>query len=731
MKRLLRIFRKILLTIIFFIALIMAGLLIFYATENRRLERNTGKLLKNNHTRVIHSDTTDITARLPLELIPVPQKVMMMDGYYQMPEKPYYSAHDSLKEYIDNQLEIFPGLNITGTEKQGDIVISYVNDLPSEGYRMEILPRRIEIEFSDKKGLYYAFISLKVLKQNHNGRLPCVMIEDYPDLPVRGIMIDISRDKVPSTETLLQIAQLAADLKYNHFQLYVEGFSYGYQSFRHLWEATETPVTEEDIRKLDYFCRTHFIDMVPNQNSLGHMAAWLATEEYSGLAECPDGYKLFGILDMKTTLDPSDPRSINLVERMMDDMLPAFSSVSFNANLDEPFELGKGKSKKLVKEEGLVNVYLDYTLKVHDLLKQRNRKMLMWGDIILRHPESIKKLPGDITLLDWGYESGYPFEKNCKIMAKSDVQFMLCPGTSSWTSITGRTNNMLGNIASAASNAVKYDAEGLLLTDWGDMGHWQYLPVSYAGYVTGGALSWNSRSIKKLPLTMFLSKYVFRDSRHIMGQLALDLGRYMQFEEIAIPNMTTSMLALQFGLNDRVMYQALYEKVGKGLSEMMSDFAPEMLEVYMEQKSMQQPFDFDGLFEFLNEKQELLNNVMLTTPDGEIIRDEFQNAIRLLRTSAELQYFIAKRPQMSAENCVIQLKSIESHLDNYLRENHRLWMARNKKGGYERSTVALNNLLIQVKTEIANYQKPGIYRALHRIKTMVITSAAVLYLKVS
>ena len=32
---------------------------------------------------------------------------------------------------------------------------------------------------------------------------------------------------------------------------------------------------------------------------------------------------------------------------------------------------------------------------------------------------------------------------------------------------------------------------GMLLTDWGDMGHWQYLPVSYAGYTAGaGKVIW-------------------------------------------------------------------------------------------------------------------------------------------------------------------------------------------------------------------------------------------------
>lgn len=106
----------------------------------------------------------------------------------------------------------------------------------------------ITVEYSNRQGLYYALVSLKVLKQNYSGTIPCVFIEDFPDLAVRGLMLDISRDKVPTNETLMGIAQLLADLKFNHFDLYIEGFSFAYPSFKNLWEGKETPVTGEEKR---------------------------------------------------------------------------------------------------------------------------------------------------------------------------------------------------------------------------------------------------------------------------------------------------------------------------------------------------------------------------------------------------------------------------------------------------------------------------------------------------
>ena len=45
--------------------------------------------------------------------------------------------------------------------------------------------------------------------------LPCVHIEDWPSYPVRGIMLDVSRDRVPTMQTLRRLLDLWAGLKYN------------------------------------------------------------------------------------------------------------------------------------------------------------------------------------------------------------------------------------------------------------------------------------------------------------------------------------------------------------------------------------------------------------------------------------------------------------------------------------------------------------------------------------
>ena len=78
------------------------------------------------------------------------------------------------------------------------------------------------------------------------------------------------------------------------------------------------------------------------------MAPWLALDEFKDLAECPEGIYLWGTHRAPSTLNPLDERSLELISRMYQDMLPISNSKYFNMNFDEPFELGKGKSKRVL-----------------------------------------------------------------------------------------------------------------------------------------------------------------------------------------------------------------------------------------------------------------------------------------------------------------------------------------------------------------------------------------------
>ncbi|MEK7767270.1 MAG: family 20 glycosylhydrolase, partial [bacterium] len=392
-----------------------------------------------------------------------------------------------------------------------------------EGYELVIAPRGITLTARTPRGILHGVRTLTQILEQTGSRLPALAIADEPDFAHRGVMLDVSRDKVPTMRTLYELVDLLASWKLNQIQLYTE-HTFAYRNHREVWKDA-SPLTGEEILALDAYCRERGVELVPNQNSFGHLHRWLELPRYKPLAEAPDGCEtVWGPMKHPFSLNPTDPRSLALLREWFDELLPHFSSRQFNVGCDETIDLGKGRSKALADKIGVGRVYLDFLLKLHREVKSRGRKMQFWGDIILHHPELVRRLPRDLVAMEWGYEWNHPFNQDCARFRKAGIPFYVCPGTSSWTTITGRTRNMKGNIDNAAENGRRFGAIGMLNTDWGDQGHWQYQPISYAGFAYGAAAGWSWQANRRIDLAAALDHFAFRDSAGVMGKLALGLG---------------------------------------------------------------------------------------------------------------------------------------------------------------------------------------------------------------
>src|SRR5574344_1963134 len=322
----------------------------------------------------------------------------------------------------------------------------------------------------------------------------------------RGYMLDISRDKVPTMATLRLIVELLERFRYNQFQLYTE-HTFAYSAHRSVWEHA-SPMTASEIRELDALCRSRGIELVPNQNSFGHLERWLVRPEYNRLAELPKGGAPLpwgGFKKDPTTLCPTDPGSLRFLAGLYDELLPNFTSKLFNIGCDETFDLlGNGRSAAAVKEKGEGRVYLEFLKSAAALARDRGRRPMFWGDMILRHPELVPELPPDLIALDWGYEGCHPFNIEARRFRDAGLTFYVCPGTSAWNSLAGRVENMRENLAAAERAGREAGAAGYLVTDWGDGGHWQPLAASLPGLILGGNLALSGPSAAKMDLEQAL-----------------------------------------------------------------------------------------------------------------------------------------------------------------------------------------------------------------------------------
>ena len=209
------------------------------------------------------------------------------------------------------------------------------------------------------------------------------------------------------------------------------------------------------------------------------MENWLKCPRYQNLAECPDDCATKWGKRKLTSFDPTNPGTLKLMRELYEELLPIFSSQYINIGCDETVELGLGRSKAACDTLGTGRVYLNYLKQLNSEVNRLGKQAQFWGDIITNHSELISELPHNMTAMAWGYDIGFPFDTILPKFKAAGLDFYVCPGAATWRSLIGRNHTAFTNIKEAAIAGKANGAKGLMLTDWGDYGHWQPMPVSW------------------------------------------------------------------------------------------------------------------------------------------------------------------------------------------------------------------------------------------------------------
>ena len=537
----------------------------------------------------------------------------------------------------------------------------------AQGYLLTIRPGGVRLLAADPAGLYSGVSTLRQLlgQTDPAGRTACLQIEDWPSFPVRGVMLDVSRDRVPTMQTLRRLVDLWAGLKYNQVQLYTE-HTFAYPSHEEVWREA-SPLTPAEVEKLVRRCAEKGIELVPNQNSFGHMERWLRHPRYRPLAEATGGFPdpWGGWRTEPTTLNPLDPGSIALLSGLYDELLPHFASRLFDVGADEPIDLSYGRSREACLRLGTGRVYLEFLLKIHREVARRGRVMMFCGDILVRHPELVRELPRDLVALDWGYEGDHPFAAECRTFAGAGLPFYVCPGTSTWNSVAGRWGNARANISAAAREGLAAGASGFLLTDWGDNGHWQQLPASFPAWVYGSAACWNPGSEAGLDVAGFLSRQVFLDATGVAARALLELGGVGEIPSARLPNATI---------------------LGVLLLRALEPYHREALGAF-------RGYDFEQERARIGEARRLLSASRPGADDGPLALEEIEFSARLLGHAAELGRARFATPGLSlAEAPQAERRRLAAELVELEEQYRGLWLARSRPGGLEDSAGRLREL---------------------------------------
>lgn len=366
-----------------------------------------------------------------------------------------------------------------------------IGTIADQSFTLRIDTSTILCAAGSKPGERHARVTFAQLARRFGkGPWPRMVIHDAPAFATRGVMLDVSRDRVPTMTDLLTTIDLLASLKFNHLQLYTE-HTFEYPGHAPAWSGW-SPITPDEARRLDLACHERGIELAANQNCFGHLASWLRLPEYAPLAET-HGDWVFDVWPRSGpfSICPTDAASLRFVEGLLDSLLPCFSAPLVNIGADETYDVGFGRSADAVAARGRAAVYMDFISSLARAATLRGKRPMFWADVALSHPEAVAHIPAELLSLAWGYEPDSPFDRWCSTLAAAGREAWVCPGTMSWRSIFGRTTERRGNFAAATTAGLAHGASGLLACDWGDTGHHQQWPISAHALAHAAAAGWS------------------------------------------------------------------------------------------------------------------------------------------------------------------------------------------------------------------------------------------------
>ena len=276
-------------------------------------------------------------------------------------------------------------------------------NMVKEGYTMIISPDTIRIEASDEAGVFYA----KQTLLQWGDTIPCGRVTDYPDLPHRGIMLDVVRNYYP-VDSIYRILDMMAYHKLNvlHFHLSDDeawrleipglpqltdiGSKRGYTTdesdcllpmYCGGWDP-EAPTTangyitrEKYIELLRYAGERH-IHVIPEIDMPGHMRA-AKNAMCNLLTDSAFDARLYKSAQNYTdnVIDVTKPYAVEFVDRVVTEIVKMHEEAGHPLTI---FNIGGDEVPKgaLTKEEH--QAFIDAVL---EILKRNNLQPMGWEEI--------------------------------------------------------------------------------------------------------------------------------------------------------------------------------------------------------------------------------------------------------------------------------------------------------------------------------------------------------------
>lgn len=278
---------------------------------------------------------------------------------------------------------------------------------------------------------------------------------------VKGFHLDL-RIQVMTPKALKDFATKLSKLGMSTLVLEWEG-TYPFE--KHVAISNEYSYTRAEIKNFIAHCKTVGIDVIPLQQTLGHVEYILRNPRYSNLKE--DRKDISQLCPMEV----EDNKE--LFAELFRDLASTHDSDYIHIGGDETYLLGHDKKcKEKVAKEGKSKLFVDHMKMITNLVISAGKIPVMWADIILKHPEAASELPKKTIFIDWNY--------GWKINHFGDVPDLQKKGFTFWGSPSIRSHpdnwyvtdwtKHFNNQREFIPYALEANYKGIIMTSWSTSG---------------------------------------------------------------------------------------------------------------------------------------------------------------------------------------------------------------------------------------------------------------------
>lgn len=462
---------------------------------------------------------------------------------------------------------------LTASEALESCSLHAAEDGRLNGLRIRREGNRIEVAYSRP---VYFFRALGLISEEQG---PAWERQETARFGSNGMMVDCSRNAVPSVDAIKRLIRSMALMGLNTLMLYtedtyeVDGEPYfGYMRGRY---------TRSELQELDAYAAGYGIELVPCIQTLAHLNALLQWPSYREVTDIGD------------ILLVDEPKTYALVEKMLISCREAFRSHRIHIGMDEAHLLGRGQYYEKHGDSSRYDLMCRHLEKVTALCRKYQFEPMMWSDMFFRlgndgdyyGPNAVPadvaaQISPDVHLVYWDYyhDNQEDYDRMLKLHLQASERTMFAGGVWKWDGYFPYIRTSIERTKAALDACAENGIQDVFTTAWGDNGAdaslFSVLPALQAQAEFGfdGSLS-EQRLAKRLKTCTgaVLSDFELLD---MSGTTNIDRGivnshKYMLFQDVLlglfdehVPGGTQARYAaLQAALKDASQTEGPYRRL--------------------------------------------------------------------------------------------------------------------------------------------------------------------------